>query len=222
MQSKLLCVPGDQAKKSGYHESHAAMSHPTPRGRKPSGGNRHYPKPEPGLPDHRYHESKQPCGIPPHRGASPREVADITPCRNQAPELLPSQIHATLLHLTPQGHEPSGGDRHYAKAGPGLHDYCFHGSRQPCRILSRSARALGNRKTLPRDGTRAPGLLPARIRATMLHLAPQGREPSGGDRDYPRPDPRLPDYCYHESQATMPHPAPRGASPREAAEITQA
>ena len=62
---------------------HATKPHPAPQGREPSGNNRYYPKPDPGLFDHCQHESMQPCRIPPHRGASPRGTTDIIPSRTQ-------------------------------------------------------------------------------------------------------------------------------------------
>jgi len=40
---------------------HATMPHPVPHGREPSGGNGHYPKPDPGLLDYYYHGSIRPC-----------------------------------------------------------------------------------------------------------------------------------------------------------------
>jgi len=34
------------------------MPHPAPQGRKPSGDDKHYPKPEPGITDQYYHKSQ--------------------------------------------------------------------------------------------------------------------------------------------------------------------
>ena len=39
-------------------------------------------------------------------------------------------------NLAPRGREPSGCDRHYPNSEPRLPDYCYHGSRQPSRILA--------------------------------------------------------------------------------------
>ena len=39
----------------------STMRHPAPRGREPSGCDRHSPKPDPGLPEYCYHESMQSC-----------------------------------------------------------------------------------------------------------------------------------------------------------------
>ena len=84
------------------------------------------------------------------------------------------------------------------KAEKGFMIPCNHAPSRP-----QGARALGERQTLTKAGSRAPRLLLSRIHATMLHLAPQGREPSGCDRHYPKPDLGLPDYYYHESQLAL-------------------
>lgn len=74
----------------------------------------------------------------------------------------------------------------------------------------KGARALGKQQTLPQAGTRAPESLPARIHAAMPHPAPQGREPSGGNRHYLKPEPGRPDKCYHGSRQLCRIP-PQGA-----------
>lgn len=47
-----------------------------PRECDPSRFDRRYPKTNQGLPDHCYHESRQPRRIPLHRGPSPREIIE--------------------------------------------------------------------------------------------------------------------------------------------------
>jgi len=48
--------------------NHAALR---PKGREPSGNDRHCPKPEPGHPDYFQHESTQPCRISAPQGRKP-------------------------------------------------------------------------------------------------------------------------------------------------------
>ncbi len=54
----------------------------------------------------------------------------------------------SILRWTPVG-ESAGNDRHYPKPEPGLPNYCYHESTQPCGILPKNARALGNCRSLP-------------------------------------------------------------------------
>ena len=90
-----------------------------PKGREPSGSDRHYPSLEPRLHHHFYHESRQPCSIPSPRRREPSGGNRQPQAGTMTPRLLLSRIHATMPHPVPQGREPSGFNRHYPKPDQG-------------------------------------------------------------------------------------------------------
>ncbi len=152
----------------------ATIPHHVPQVREPSGCNRHFPMPEPGLHDYCYHESRQPCGIPAPRGASPWDVTDITLRWNQASRSLPARIQSTMPTFPtacppwPWGQE---GRPALRTAPPAI------------------ARANGQRARNPNIGSV--------LRCTKVS------EPAEGDTPSPKPDSRRPDYCYYESQLAL-------------------
>jgi len=97
------------------------MPHPATQGRETSGGNRHSPRPEPGLPNYCQHEYQATKPHPdPHRGASHRESIDINPSRIQGSWITASTNPCNhAASGPPQGREPSGTNRHYPKSDPG-------------------------------------------------------------------------------------------------------
>ena len=119
-----------------------------------------------------------------------------------------------MPHPAPQGPEPSGCDRHYPRPEPGLPDYCYHESRQLCRIQPQ-------RGASPRDSSRhyprpEPGLPDYCQHESMkpCRIPPhRGASHRDSSRHYPRPEPGLLNYLPARIHATMPHPAPQVREP---------
>ena len=125
-----------------------------------------------------------------------------------------------MPHPAPQGREPSGSDRHYPKSEPGLPDYCYHESRQPCGIPP-------PRGASPRDAT---GITPSRNQGSLItaitnpgnHAAsrPTGARALGKRQTLPQAGTRAPELLLSRIPGNhAPSRPTRGASPRETTDI---